>query len=50
LTVRLRDLILTVNRSTPAYLLRNPANADRLLAAIERARRGEFEQHGLLDA
>ena len=33
-----------------AYLLRNPANADRLLAAIERARRGEFEQHDLLDA
>lgn len=33
-----------------AYLLRNPANAERLLAAIERARRGEFEQHDLLDA
>lgn len=32
-----------------AYLLRNPANADRLLEAIERARRGEFEQHDLLD-
>ncbi len=32
-----------------AYLLRNPANAERLLAAIERARRGEFEQHDLLD-
>jgi antitoxin YefM len=31
-------------------LLRNPANAERLLAAIERARRGEFEQHDLLDA
>ncbi len=33
-----------------AYLLRNPANAERLLAAIDRARRGEFEQHDLLDA
>lgn len=33
-----------------AYLLRNPANAERLLAAVERARRGEFEQHDLLDA
>jgi hypothetical protein len=33
-----------------AYLLRNPANAERLLAAIERARRGEFEQHDLSDA
>ena len=33
-----------------AYLLRNPANAERLLTAIERARRGEFEQHDLLDA
>lgn len=33
-----------------AYLLRNPANAERLLAAIERARRGEFEQHDLLEA
>lgn len=33
-----------------AYLLRNPANAERLLAAIERARRGEFEQRDLLDA
>jgi len=32
-----------------AYLLRNPANAERLLEAIERARRGEFEQHELLD-
>lgn len=32
-----------------AYLLRNPANAERLLASIERARRGEFEQHDLLD-
>ena len=33
-----------------AYLLRNPANAERLLAAIERARRGEFEQRVLFDA
>jgi len=33
-----------------AHLLRNPANAERLLEAIERARRGEFEQHGLLEA
>lgn len=30
-----------------AYLLRNPANAERLLTAIERVRRGEFEQHNL---
>lgn len=33
-----------------AYLLRNPANAERLLAAIERARDGKFEQHDLLGA
>ncbi|KFF59050.1 MULTISPECIES: type II toxin-antitoxin system Phd/YefM family antitoxin [Cryobacterium] len=33
-----------------AYLLRSPANAERLLTAIERARRGEFEQHDLFDA
>ena len=33
-----------------AYLLRNPANAERLLAAIDRARRGEFQEHDLLDA
>ena len=33
-----------------AYLLRNPANTERLLAAIERTRRGEFEQHELLEA
>ncbi len=32
-----------------AYLLRTPANAERLLEAIERARRGEFEQHDLLE-
>lgn len=33
-----------------AYLLRNSANAERLLAAIERARRGEFEQHDLVES
>lgn len=33
-----------------AYLLRNVANAERLLESIERARRGEFEQHDILDA
>lgn len=33
-----------------AYLLRNPANADRLLASMERARRGEFEQHDLTES
>jgi len=33
-----------------AYLLRTPATAERLLEAVERARRGEFEQHDLLDA
>jgi antitoxin YefM len=33
-----------------SYLLRNPANAERLLDAVERARRGEFEHHDLLDA
>jgi antitoxin YefM len=33
-----------------AYLLRNAANAERLLESIERARRGEFEKHDLLDA
>ena len=33
-----------------AYLLRTPANAERLLEAVERARRGEFERHDLLDA
>lgn len=33
-----------------AYLLRNPANAERLLEALDRARRGEVEQHDLLDA
>jgi len=33
-----------------AYLLRTPANAQRLLEAIERVRRGEFDEHDLLDA
>ncbi len=33
-----------------AYLHRTPANAERLLQAVERARRGEFERHDLLDA
>ncbi|MDX2375203.1 type II toxin-antitoxin system prevent-host-death family antitoxin [Microbacterium sp. LRZ72] len=33
-----------------AHLLRSPANAERLLVAMERARRGEFEQHDLIDA
>ncbi len=33
-----------------AYLLRNAANAERLLKSIERARRGEFEKHDLSDA
>jgi antitoxin YefM len=33
-----------------AYLLRNAAGAARVLESIDRARRGEFEQHGLLDA
>lgn len=33
-----------------AYLLRNAAGAERLLAALERARRGEFETHDLLEA
>ena len=33
-----------------AYLLRNAVGAQRLLASIERARRGEFEQRDLPDA
>jgi len=33
-----------------AYVLRNPSGAERLLDAIERARRGEFQQHDLLEA
>ena len=32
-----------------AYLLRNPVNAERLLSALERAERGEFEDRGLLE-
>lgn len=32
-----------------AYLLRNAKGAERLLASLERARRGEHEQHDLLD-
>jgi antitoxin YefM len=31
-----------------AYLLRNPGGARRLLAALERARRGEVEHHDLV--
>lgn len=33
-----------------AYLLRNSVGARRLVEAIERARRGEFEEHDLIDA
>jgi antitoxin YefM len=33
-----------------AYLLRHPANAERLLSALERARRSDIEQHDLADA
>jgi antitoxin YefM len=33
-----------------AYLLRNAKGAERLLASLERARRGEFETHGLIEA
>lgn len=33
-----------------AYLLRNPGGAARLLESLERARRGDFEHHDLLDA
>lgn len=33
-----------------AYLLRNAVGAQRLLESLERARRGEFESHDLLDA
>lgn len=32
-----------------AYLLRNAPGATRLLESIERARRGEFEPHDLVD-
>ena len=33
-----------------AYLLRSPANARRLLDAMQRLESGAGEQHGLLDA
>ncbi len=33
-----------------AYLFRSPANAQRLLAAAERAERGEFNEHPLIEA
>ena len=33
-----------------AYLLRNSKGAERLLAALERARRGEFETRELFEA
>jgi antitoxin YefM len=36
--------------SETAYLLRNPANAHRLLQAVEDVRAGRVEQHDLLDA
>jgi antitoxin YefM len=32
-----------------AYLLRNAKGAERLLTSLERARRGEFETHDLLE-
>jgi uncharacterized membrane protein len=32
-----------------AYLLRSDANAARLREALERARRGDVEHHGLID-
>ncbi|MFS4505156.1 type II toxin-antitoxin system Phd/YefM family antitoxin [Clavibacter sp. Sh2141] len=32
-----------------AYLLRNAKGAQRLLGALERARRGEFETHELIE-
>ncbi|RKR73375.1 type II toxin-antitoxin system Phd/YefM family antitoxin [Frondihabitans australicus] len=32
-----------------AYLLKSPANAERLLESIVRARRGEFERHDLIE-
>lgn len=31
------------------YLLRNPANARRLMESLERVRRGEVEQHDLVE-
>ena len=33
-----------------AYLMRSPANARRLLDAMERLEAGRGEQHGLIDA
>ncbi len=33
-----------------AYLLRHPANADRLLTSLDRARQGDVEQHDLAEA
>jgi antitoxin YefM len=30
------------------YLLRNPANARRLMESLERARRGDFQEHELV--
>jgi antitoxin YefM len=30
-----------------SYLLRNPRGAQRLVDALARARRGEFEEHGM---
>jgi antitoxin YefM len=33
-----------------AYLMRSPANARRLLDAMERLEAGEGEEHGLIDA
>lgn len=38
------------NRSRRDLLLRKSANTERVLPAIERPRRGEFEQHDLLYA
>jgi antitoxin YefM len=35
--------------SETAYLLRNPANAQRLLQAVADVRAGRIEQHDLLD-
>jgi antitoxin YefM len=32
-----------------AYLLRNPQGSKRLLAALERAKRGEVEYHDLIE-
>lgn len=32
-----------------AYLLRNPANAKRLLESLEQARAGNHEEHDLID-